>query len=205
MNEIKPIETHYKGYRFRSRLEARWAVFFDAANLAWEYEKQGYMVGDIAYLPDFWLPKFGFFEVKPDRNIDFDFFQKFSDLSDKNIIIACGNIPYYQDDVFGLDDDEHFPLYPVFPNREAFEKEHPSYFFDFGMGYYYQWNTFGTDDDRPGERVYLIDEANVGMKQEDPKSWDESRHTYTRKYRNVVFKQAFDAARAARFEFGEKG
>ena len=31
--EIKPIETHYKGYRFRSRLEARWAVFFDAAKL----------------------------------------------------------------------------------------------------------------------------------------------------------------------------
>ena len=27
---IKPIETNYKGYRFRSRLEARWAVFFDA-------------------------------------------------------------------------------------------------------------------------------------------------------------------------------
>jgi hypothetical protein len=28
--EIKAIETSYKGYRFRSRLEARWAVFFDA-------------------------------------------------------------------------------------------------------------------------------------------------------------------------------
>ena len=26
---IKPIETKYNGYRFRSRLEARWAVFFD--------------------------------------------------------------------------------------------------------------------------------------------------------------------------------
>lgn len=25
---IKAIETEYKGYRFRSRLEARWAVFF---------------------------------------------------------------------------------------------------------------------------------------------------------------------------------
>ena len=27
---LKPIDTEYKGYRFRSRLEARWAVFFDA-------------------------------------------------------------------------------------------------------------------------------------------------------------------------------
>ena len=27
---IKAIETRYNGYRFRSRTEARWAVFFDA-------------------------------------------------------------------------------------------------------------------------------------------------------------------------------
>ena len=33
MSEIKAIETYYKGYRFRSRLEARWAVFFDAAGI----------------------------------------------------------------------------------------------------------------------------------------------------------------------------
>ena len=30
MSEIKAIQTEYKGYLFRSRLEARWAVFFDA-------------------------------------------------------------------------------------------------------------------------------------------------------------------------------
>lgn len=38
--EIKPIETVYKGYRFRSRLEARWAVFFDAQGIEWEYEPE---------------------------------------------------------------------------------------------------------------------------------------------------------------------
>jgi len=55
---IKAIETQYKGYRFRSRLEARWAVFFDALGLAWEYEKEGYDLGDAGwYLPDFWLPE----------------------------------------------------------------------------------------------------------------------------------------------------
>lgn len=27
---MKAIETEYNGYKFRSRLEARWAVFFDA-------------------------------------------------------------------------------------------------------------------------------------------------------------------------------
>ena len=29
--DIKPIETVFKGHKYRSRLEARWAVFFDAA------------------------------------------------------------------------------------------------------------------------------------------------------------------------------
>lgn len=53
---IKPIETRYKGYRFRSRLEARWAVFLDAIGTPWEYEKEGYIVDGRPYLPDFWLP-----------------------------------------------------------------------------------------------------------------------------------------------------
>ena len=55
---IKPIETEYKGYLFRSRIEARWAVFFDAMHIVWEYEKEGFDLGaDVGrYLPDFWLP-----------------------------------------------------------------------------------------------------------------------------------------------------
>jgi hypothetical protein len=57
MSGIKPIETVYKGYRFRSRLEARFAVFFDHLGINWDYEKEGYILPDGAsYLPDFWLP-----------------------------------------------------------------------------------------------------------------------------------------------------
>lgn len=65
---IKAIETKYKGYRFRSRLEARWAVFFDALGLEWEYEPEGYDLGDLGwYLPDFYLPEEKIWvEVKPD-------------------------------------------------------------------------------------------------------------------------------------------
>lgn len=64
---MKPIETVYCGYRFRSRLEARWAVFFDALGVKWEYEPEGYDLGDAGwYLPDFWLPDYSaFIEVKP--------------------------------------------------------------------------------------------------------------------------------------------
>ena len=64
---IKPIETRYKGYRFRSRLEARWAVFFDAMNLRWRYEPEGFDLGGCWYLPDFYIPDWGcYLEVKPE-------------------------------------------------------------------------------------------------------------------------------------------
>lgn len=64
---IKAIETCYKGYRFRSRLEARWAVFFDALDIKWEYETEGYDLGPLGwYLPDFFLPDISWWcEVKP--------------------------------------------------------------------------------------------------------------------------------------------
>lgn len=64
---MTPIETRYKGYRFRSRLEARWAVFFDALGLRWEYEPEGFELGGgVRYLPDFKLDGLYFAEVKPE-------------------------------------------------------------------------------------------------------------------------------------------
>jgi len=61
------IQTRYAGRYFRSRTEARWCVFFDAMNLRWEYEPEGYILGaGKAYLPDFWIPEWrAWFEVKP--------------------------------------------------------------------------------------------------------------------------------------------
>jgi hypothetical protein len=69
MNGIKAIETQYKGFLFRSRLEARWAVFFDALRVKWEYEKEGFEFDDgTRYLPDFWLPEHKLWvEVKGDN------------------------------------------------------------------------------------------------------------------------------------------
>jgi hypothetical protein len=53
---IKAIETLYAGCRFRSRLESRWAVFFDTLGIAWQYEPEGFVVDGKPYLPDFYLP-----------------------------------------------------------------------------------------------------------------------------------------------------
>lgn len=53
---IKPIQTHYKGYHFRSRLEARWAVFFEVMQVKWSYEPEGFVLPDgTKYLPDFFI------------------------------------------------------------------------------------------------------------------------------------------------------
>ena len=61
-----PIPTTYHGYRFRSRLEARWAVYFDVLGARWEYEKEGFNVNGTWYLPDFYLVDLEcFVEVKP--------------------------------------------------------------------------------------------------------------------------------------------
>lgn len=69
ITEIKAIETQYKGYRFRSRIEAKWALFFDLFGVEWEYEAEGYTFDGQCYLPDFWFPKsfggFEYAEVKP--------------------------------------------------------------------------------------------------------------------------------------------
>lgn len=65
--DIKPIETVYNGYRFRSRLEARWAVFFDAAGINYQYEPEGFEFQDgTKYLPDFYIPSWDtYVEIKP--------------------------------------------------------------------------------------------------------------------------------------------
>lgn len=59
MESIKPIETYYNGYRFRSRLEARWAVFFDALGVKYEYEPEGFQTPAGYYLPDFRVKCYG--------------------------------------------------------------------------------------------------------------------------------------------------
>jgi len=66
---VKAIETVYNGYRFRSRLEARWAVFFEWANIEYQYEPEGFVVNDRPYLADFYISmpgfKSGYVEIKP--------------------------------------------------------------------------------------------------------------------------------------------
>ena len=82
-NTIKAIETVYNGYRFRSRLEARWAVFFDSLNIPYIYEPEGLNINGTMYLPDFYLPDSKqFFEVKG--------IMRDSDMEKINALISAG-------------------------------------------------------------------------------------------------------------------
>jgi len=71
---IKAIETFYKGSKFRSRLEAKWAVFFNILKIPYEYEKEGFdLGGDIYYLPDFWMPTLKcWIEIKGEETTELD-------------------------------------------------------------------------------------------------------------------------------------
>jgi len=68
MNDLqfKVIPTLYNGIEFRSRLEARWALFMDLIGVKWAYEPEGYQIGGDKYLPDFFLYRQNcFYEIKP--------------------------------------------------------------------------------------------------------------------------------------------
>ena len=116
--QFAPVKTQYKGYSFRSRLEAKWAVFFDTLGVRWEYEPDGYPLrGGEVYLPDFlirntsigslWVEVKGIMTEKDARKIR-DFAFSSDDLEfegpDRAKIFVVGNMPYGDDFDELLDD-----------------------------------------------------------------------------------------------------
>lgn len=108
--KVQNLETTYRGQKFRSRLEARFAIFFDALNCEWQYEPEGFQLPSGNYLPDFYLPKVEggtWIEVKPyGKNTFFGFvglgpkkhdkrLEEFSDFagSNKNLFFIAHGIP----------------------------------------------------------------------------------------------------------------
>lgn len=91
---IAAIPTRYKGVQFRSRLEARWACFFDLNKIKWEYEPY-----DLdGWIPDFVLHGYSnseiLVEVKPIKYQSQELENRLSKYlyTDKEILIL-GNTP----------------------------------------------------------------------------------------------------------------
>jgi hypothetical protein len=90
---FNPIQTRYSEHLFRSRLEARWAVFFNHLSIKWKYEWEGYSFDNYTYLPDFYFTDFDYYaEVKPDNKERVDFFRwrSFVTCSKKSLLMLYG-------------------------------------------------------------------------------------------------------------------
>lgn len=182
---IKPIETHYAGCRFRSRLEARWAVFFDALDIEWQYELQGFELPSGRYLPDFYLPSLEtWFEVKG----QFEFGDnaellatELSDMTKKRVIILAGDIP--RPSGLGTFKDDNYLMVQSCPDGS------------FAWDIQYWWCVCPVCL-RPGITFNGRGARVCGSCVEGDKS-------YT--YDHPIIVAAYEAARSARFEFGESG
>jgi hypothetical protein len=59
----------YNGYYFRSRLEMRWALFFESLNIDYVYEPRTFHLSNgKRYTPDFWIPRIkAWLEIKANQ------------------------------------------------------------------------------------------------------------------------------------------
>jgi len=137
---MKAIETEYKGILFRSRLEARWAIFFDSFKLDWVYEPDCFILSNNQkYTPDFYLPKFDLYiEVKPSlwwQNIDYH--SKRYEIFEKNLLILSDDFPSFRvNKLYQFDNGEKYVNDVVFiPNH-----------YKYGH-FYYSGNDLGSYED----------------------------------------------------------
>lgn len=200
------IETVYKGYRFRSRLEARWAVFFDAAGVQWQYETQGYEVDGHKYLPDFWLPEVrDWVEVKGDPDgLRKDFHRM------RAILGRNSPLPGFADGSTGLivlgdipDPNEGTILHPFLSRKDETIAQRTWGLFLPLKG---QGSTFAAD--RTPSWIYqLFGKQASGGGLEDPASsaWNVEAWPVQGIGRFQRIHDAYLMARRARFEHGESG
>jgi len=117
MYDIKPIPTIYKGQKFRSRIEAKWAVLFDLLKIIWVYEPDGFQLSTGKYLPDFYLPEYeAFVEVKPyyikdDKQVAawLEKGRLVANLTDKTFLFLFGN-PNLKPTILFCDDEKRIVL-----------------------------------------------------------------------------------------------
>jgi hypothetical protein len=179
----RAIETRYKGYRFRSRLEARWAVFFDALGLRWEYEPEGFELPSGRYLPDFYLPDHRVWvEVKAAAPHS-------AELSKARDLMEARREPVFV--TCGLPDAEGVLFYSYTQLGGEFNSCDMPAPFDLSESAMLEFVSYGG---RP--EIYSHDHSRRVLIGETDAI---SRRVSTK------LSRALDAARGARFEFGESG
>jgi hypothetical protein len=209
--ERNAIETRYAGCRFRSRLEARWAVFFDKLGIGWEYEPQGYRVGGTPYLPDFWLPKMRqWVEVKGST----------LNLRERVVMAKAvfpgGGLPYNLNGVLLLGSIPDVRVsgvkvaHPRFFFHEGDLYRNPFYFSEDTIDDPPEWRVaraiIGRTDQHLADLLWVSEASSAWSPTayiNDPHVTGFTRRKSTPAERRVA--KAYVAARSARFEHGERG
>lgn len=191
---MKAIETRYAGCRFRSRLEARWAILLDHLEIGWKYEPEGFETPAGWYLPDFYLPqagawleiKGGSFTARDRMRAEHVADRKWAERGDKFRVLQ-GDIPRP-----GMR-----PVLP-FPAQMGGSREFPGLLCssrvthpDFAMSH---------AKDRQDGRGPTVDWHCI---REAPRIW--VRMPWLPGCTEAVLDAALGAARSARFEHGEQG
>lgn len=166
---MKAIQTVYKGYKFRSRLEARWAVFFDALGLDWEYEPEGYELPDGTwYLPDFFIPSANaWIEIKAGEATESEL-EKIHHLTEisgvLHCLIATGDIALIRvatNELLSKCFDMELPLSEAYEQLRTLLKEtknkRKSYVFDCGI----DGNSTLCVNDKDGELKYITSKSEM--------------------------------------------
>jgi len=188
---IKAIETEYAGCRFRSRLEARWAVFFDHLGIKWEYEHEGLDIDGVRYLPDFVLPAFVgidlFVEVK--GHMDERGMEKVLALAGAGrMVLVLRNVPR---------PDELGPHFLLFRGDEKPITAHWVSMFPIAReGRHFTLTPHGWPLDDRGGPAQVLQGAVKLANEPAPGGFV---------LVSTPVGEAFEAARSARFEFGERG
>ena len=211
--KIQAIQTTYQGYKFRSRLEARWAVFFDALGLKWEYEPEGFQLpGGLQYLPDFRVTSptglVQWYEIKPagGSSLKFDAFSEALHTSHKlnpearpvHAQLLAANDPL---DWFAAVEAIRYSGYrcPVCPRCGALSDH---------LTVEYCWpdvhiDCYACDCDTPDGGGHPIEQGVLGAVWPHKGVVAMARTEWDKCLRNA--RVAATAARAARFEHGESG
>lgn len=222
MEQIKSIETFYNGYRFRSRLEARWAVFFDALGIKYMYETEGYDLGNgDCYLPDFYLPTLKYYvEVKGYNEHIYDDIvraRKFIERK-KSAMIILSEIPYdpmskglflfpiifYVGKTGGNTELHHafFMSHGGVDGDDAYIND----YFSIGVSQpFHYWPPKGISEEEQNDFVYRMIQPLLGSTKgvdDDTPSMYRVRESFEEELRPI--QDALIKARQARFEHGER-
>ena len=196
---MKPIQTVFKGYRFRSRLEARWAVFLENLGAEWVYEREGFDLKGSWYLPDFWISDWdAWIEIKASEPDDREY-QKCLELarqSGKMVLLVYGE-PWVEDDsnkydmiMFGAD--------PLASHDDQSDPSQPIEIGDCSSG----WE-FATGR-RCSEEIWLVSDDGCAFTIKPVPHDREEKYPLAGSASSKIL-AACKAARGARFEHGESG